>query len=118
MTNTVQAFCSEKRPPQHAVTMSVCVLRFIHPQIKQMEELRSCEAERELTALRRKLELMEEEKRDYSDKCSKAEVEAKDLRFTGAKLSEAVRTGCTVGHHNVRYRGGCRLSTVEGALCV
>lgn len=68
------------------------------------DRLNSCEAERELTALRRKLELMEEEKRDYSDKCSKAEVEVKDLRFTGANISETVRTGCTVGHYDVCYR--------------
>ncbi|TKS85149.1 Shootin-1 [Collichthys lucidus] len=52
-------------------------------QIKQMEDrLRSCETQRALTALRRKLELVEEERREYSDKCSKTEVEVKDLRFT------------------------------------
>ncbi|KAF0027639.1 hypothetical protein F2P81_020380 [Scophthalmus maximus] len=52
-------------------------------QIKQLEDrLSSCEAQRELTALRRKLDLVEEEKREYSDKCSKTEVEVKDLRFT------------------------------------
>ncbi|XP_029306027.1 shootin-1 [Cottoperca gobio] len=58
-----------------------------HNQIKQAEErLRSCEAQRELTALRRKLELVEEEKREYSGKCSKAEVEVKDLRSTVEEL--------------------------------
>ncbi|XP_041803065.1 shootin-1 [Chelmon rostratus] len=61
-------------------------------QIKRMEDrLNSCEAERELTALRRKLELMEEEKRDYSDKCSKAEVEVKDLRFTVEELQKKLQ---------------------------
>ncbi|KAF3842549.1 hypothetical protein F7725_024500 [Dissostichus mawsoni] len=51
--------------------------------VQQAEDrLRSCEAQRELTALRRTLELVEEEKREYSEKCSKAEVEVKDLRST------------------------------------
>ncbi|XP_044070140.1 shootin-1 isoform X2 [Siniperca chuatsi] len=61
-------------------------------QIKQMEDrLRSCEAQRELTALRRKLELMEEEKKEYSDKCFKAEVEVKDLRFTVEELQKKLQ---------------------------
>lgn len=50
------------------------------------DRLRSCETQRELSALRRKLEFVEEDKRDYSDKCSKAEVEVKDLRFTGEDI--------------------------------
>lgn len=55
-----------------------------HPQIKQMEDrLRSCEAQKELTALKRKLELVEEEKRECSDRCSKAEEKVKDMRFSG-----------------------------------
>ncbi|XP_028459794.1 shootin-1 isoform X2 [Perca flavescens] len=61
-------------------------------QMKQMEDrLRSCEAQRELTALRRKLELMEEEKREYSKKCSKAEVEVKDLRSTVEELQKKLQ---------------------------
>ncbi|XP_040906080.1 shootin-1 [Toxotes jaculatrix] len=61
-------------------------------QIKQMEDkLRSCETQRELTALRRKLELVEEEKREYGDKCSKAEVEVKDLRFTVEELQKKLQ---------------------------
>ncbi len=71
----------------------------MHPQIKQMEDtLRSYEAQSELTALRRKLELMEEEKRDYSDKCSKAEVEVKDLRFTGKDKIKLYRHCDSVMH--------------------
>ncbi|GLD62689.1 shootin-1, partial [Lates japonicus] len=61
-------------------------------QIKQLEDrLGSCETQRELTALRRKLELVEEEKREYSDKCSKAEVEVKDLRFTVEELQKKLQ---------------------------
>lgn len=61
-----------------------CNLGSVCPQMKKMEErLRSCDTQRELAALRRKLELVEEEKRECGDKCSKSEVEVKDLRFTG-----------------------------------
>uniref|UniRef100_UPI0037E72897 shootin-1 n=1 Tax=Semicossyphus pulcher TaxID=241346 RepID=UPI0037E72897 len=61
-------------------------------QIKQMEEtLRSSETQKELTALRRKLELVEEEKTDYRDKCSKTEVEVKDLRFTVEELQKKLQ---------------------------
>ncbi|KAA8584145.1 hypothetical protein FQN60_015353 [Etheostoma spectabile] len=61
-------------------------------QMKQMEDrLRSCEAQRELTALRRKLELVEDEKREYSNKCSKAEVEVKDLRSTVEELQKKLQ---------------------------
>lgn len=70
------------------------MLWFKHSQMKQMEDrLRSCETQRALTALRRKLELVEEERREYSDKCSKTQVEVKDLRFTGEDIFE---TGHTV----------------------
>ncbi|KAF1376164.1 hypothetical protein PFLUV_G00227890 [Perca fluviatilis] len=61
-------------------------------QMKQMEDrLRSCEPQRELTALRRKLELMEEEKREYRKKCSKAEVEVKDLRGAVEELQKKLQ---------------------------
>ncbi|XP_031156268.1 shootin-1 [Sander lucioperca] len=61
-------------------------------QMKQMEDrLRSCDAQRELTALRRKLELVEEEKREYSNKCSKAEVAVKDLRSTVEELQKKLQ---------------------------
>lgn len=72
------------------LTQDLEIQRLEHQnQIKQMEDrLRNCEAQRELTALRRKLELVEEEKNEYSDKCSKAEVEVKDLRFTVEELQK------------------------------
>uniref|UniRef100_A0A8C9ZWR7 Shootin-1 n=1 Tax=Sander lucioperca TaxID=283035 RepID=A0A8C9ZWR7_SANLU len=61
-------------------------------RMKQMEDrLRSCDAQRELTALRRKLELVEEEKREYSNKCSKAEVAVKDLRSTVEELQKKLQ---------------------------
>lgn len=68
------------------------------------DRLRNCEAQRELTALRRKLELVEEEKNEYSDKCSKAEVEVKDLRFTGEDIFGTVKTG---------HSGGTALCAIE-----
>nr|XP_020463187.1 shootin-1-like [Monopterus albus] len=61
-------------------------------QIKQMEDkLSSCETQRELTALQRKLELVEEEKREYTDRCAKAEVEVKDMRFTVEELQKKLQ---------------------------
>lgn len=52
-------------------------------QFKQMEEkLKNCEAEKELTAIRLKLELVEEEKNDFSIRYFKAEQQVKDLQFT------------------------------------
>ena len=63
------------------------VLWLVHLQIKQMEErLRSCEAQKELKALRCKLELLEEERMECSIRCSKAEDKVKDLRFIGEDL--------------------------------
>lgn len=64
-----------------AKIFSVCLG---HLQIKTMEDmLGNSETQRELMALRQTLELLEEEKKEYSNKCSKAELEVKDLRFTG-----------------------------------
>ncbi|KAM7408093.1 hypothetical protein PAMA_001986 [Pampus argenteus] len=61
-------------------------------QKKQMEDrLRNCVAEKELTALRCKLELVEEEKSEWSEKCTKAEVEVKDLRFTVEELQKKLQ---------------------------
>ncbi|KAL7383600.1 hypothetical protein ABVT39_014190 [Epinephelus coioides] len=61
-------------------------------QIKQLEDrLRTSEAWKELTSLRHKLELVEEEKREYSDKCSKAEMEVKDLQFTVEELQKKMQ---------------------------
>ncbi|KAK5853521.1 hypothetical protein PBY51_014666 [Eleginops maclovinus] len=64
----------------------------LQQQVQQAEDrLRSCEAQRELTALRRKLDLVEEEKREYTEKCSKAEVEVKDLRSTVEELQKKLQ---------------------------
>lgn len=64
-----------------AKIFSVCLG---HLQIKTMEDmLGNSETQRELIALRHTLELLEEEKKECSNKCSKAELEVKDLRFTG-----------------------------------
>ncbi|XP_017277134.1 shootin-1 [Kryptolebias marmoratus] len=61
-------------------------------QVKQLEEkLRSCEAQKEITALRRKLDLLEEEKKESGVRCSKAEQEVKDLRFTVEELQKKLQ---------------------------
>uniref|UniRef100_A0A3P8RZ83 Shootin-1 n=1 Tax=Amphiprion percula TaxID=161767 RepID=A0A3P8RZ83_AMPPE len=61
-------------------------------EIKQMEDrLRSCEAQKEIMALKRKLELLEEERKECSSKCLKAEVEVKDLRFTVEELQKKLQ---------------------------
>ncbi|XP_038816425.1 shootin-1 isoform X3 [Salvelinus namaycush] len=52
-------------------------------QMKGIEEqLRGSELHKEVLALQRKLELLAEEKREHEERCSKAKVEAKDLKFT------------------------------------
>ncbi|XP_042358591.1 shootin-1 isoform X2 [Plectropomus leopardus] len=61
-------------------------------QMKQAEDrLRTSEDVKELMALRHKLELLEEEKREYSDKCSKAEANVKDLRSTVEELQKRLQ---------------------------
>ncbi|KAM9847482.1 shootin-1 [Aulostomus maculatus] len=61
-------------------------------QIKQLEDrLSSSEAQKELKALRYKLELVEEERRECNDKCSKAQLEVKDLRFTVEELQKKLQ---------------------------
>ncbi|XP_077352380.1 shootin-1 isoform X2 [Festucalex cinctus] len=68
-------------------------------QIKKLEDkLNSCEALKELTALRRKLELVEEEKRECSEECSKVRVEVKDLRFTVEELQKKLQTAMNPPH--------------------
>lgn len=53
-------------------------------QLKQMEEkLNNCETQKEITALRQKLVLLDEEKKESSTRCFKAEQELKDLKITG-----------------------------------
>ncbi|XP_037127275.1 shootin-1 isoform X3 [Syngnathus acus] len=62
-------------------------------QIKKVEaKLSRCEALKELTALKCKLELVEEEKKEYSDECSKAQAEVKDLRSTVDELQKKLQT--------------------------
>lgn len=63
------------------------------------DRLRSSETQKELAALQRKLELMEEEKMDCQDKCSKAEVEVKDLRFTGEESALLYTPQQTIESH-------------------
>ena len=54
--------------------------------MKEAEErVRSGRAEKELTALRRKLDLLEEEKEEQGGRCTRAEREVKDLRSTGER---------------------------------
>ncbi|XP_035770871.1 shootin-1 [Neolamprologus brichardi] len=61
-------------------------------QIKMMEDmLGNSETQRELIALRHTLELLEEEKKECSNKCSKAELEVKDLRFTVEELQKKLQ---------------------------
>lgn len=58
-------------------------------QIKQMEEkLKTCETQKELTALKLKLDLLEEEKEACRIRCFNAEQQVKDLQFTGKKLKK------------------------------
>uniref|UniRef100_A0A3Q2XPB1 Shootin-1 n=1 Tax=Hippocampus comes TaxID=109280 RepID=A0A3Q2XPB1_HIPCM len=68
-------------------------------QIKKLEEkFSSCETLKELTALRCKLELVEEEKRECSDESSKAQAEVKDLRFTVQELQKKLETASNPSH--------------------
>ncbi|XP_037543888.1 shootin-1 [Nematolebias whitei] len=61
-------------------------------QVKHLEEkLKSCGAQKEITALRRKLEFLEEDKKESSIRCSKAEQEVKDLRFTVEELQKKLQ---------------------------
>uniref|UniRef100_A0A096MC08 Shootin-1 n=1 Tax=Poecilia formosa TaxID=48698 RepID=A0A096MC08_POEFO len=58
-------------------------------QIKQMEEkLKTCETQKELTALKLKLELLEEEKEACRIRCFNAEQQVKDLQFTIEQLQK------------------------------
>ncbi|XP_072247686.1 shootin-1 [Leuresthes tenuis] len=61
-------------------------------QTKQLEEmLRNCEDQKELMALRHKLELLEEERNECNIKHSKAEQEVKNLRFTVEELQKKLQ---------------------------
>ncbi|XP_077437477.1 shootin-1 [Vanacampus margaritifer] len=68
-------------------------------QLKKLQDkLSSCEALKELTALRRKLELVEEEKRECGEERSKAQAEVKDLRFTVEELQKKLQTATNPPH--------------------
>ena len=47
------------------------------------DELHGSDWRKQLSVLEKKAELLEEERREMLEKCSRAETEAKDLRFTG-----------------------------------
>ncbi|KAM4590980.1 shootin-1 [Odontesthes bonariensis] len=69
-------------------------------QTKQLEEmLRNCEDQRELMALRRKLELLEEERNECNIKHSKAEQEVKNLRFTVEELQKKLQAAVNPTPH-------------------
>uniref|UniRef100_A0A673W8W5 Shootin-1 n=1 Tax=Salmo trutta TaxID=8032 RepID=A0A673W8W5_SALTR len=64
-------------------------------QMKGIEEqLRSSELHKEVLALQRKLELLAEEKREHEERCSKAKVEAKDLKFTVGFVKRLMLFSC------------------------
>ncbi|KAL0169320.1 hypothetical protein M9458_033916, partial [Cirrhinus mrigala] len=51
--------------------------------VKALEDqIHSSELKKQLTALQRQTELLEEERKEWQHKHAKAETEAKDLRFT------------------------------------
>ncbi|XP_051937063.1 shootin-1 [Hippocampus zosterae] len=83
-----------------SLTKDMETLKLEHQsQIKKLEDkFSSCETLKELTALRCKLELVEEEKREYSDECSKAQAEVKDLRFTVQELQKKLDTAPNPSH--------------------
>ncbi|KAG7462549.1 hypothetical protein MATL_G00185950 [Megalops atlanticus] len=61
-------------------------------QMKEIQEqLQSSELRKEVEALRRQVELLEEEKKECEDRCAKAEVAAKDMRFTVDELQKKLQ---------------------------
>uniref|UniRef100_A0A672HZC9 Shootin-1 n=1 Tax=Salarias fasciatus TaxID=181472 RepID=A0A672HZC9_SALFA len=61
-------------------------------QVQQMEErLRGSEAQRELSALRRKLELLQEQNDDHDLRRCQAEQQVKDLRLTVEELQKKLQ---------------------------
>ncbi|KAJ8250609.1 hypothetical protein COCON_G00225310 [Conger conger] len=61
-------------------------------QVKELEErLQGSELRRKVEKLERQAELMEQEKRECEDRCAKAEVQAKDLRFTVEELQKKLQ---------------------------
>ncbi|ROJ78931.1 Shootin-1, partial [Anabarilius grahami] len=58
-------------------------------QVKALEEqIHSSELKKQLTALQRQTELLEEENKEWQHKHTKAETEAKDLRFTEKDIKQ------------------------------
>ncbi|KAJ8418292.1 hypothetical protein AAFF_G00140010 [Aldrovandia affinis] len=52
-------------------------------QMKEIQEqLQGSELKKEVQALQRHVDLLEEDKKEWEDRCAKAEVQAKDLHFT------------------------------------
>ncbi|KAJ8248511.1 hypothetical protein GJAV_G00242810 [Gymnothorax javanicus] len=61
-------------------------------QVKELQEqLQSCELRKTVQTLQRQAELLEEERREYEERCSKAEIQAKDLRFTVEELQKRLQ---------------------------
>uniref|UniRef100_A0A8C5EFK6 Shootin-1 n=1 Tax=Gouania willdenowi TaxID=441366 RepID=A0A8C5EFK6_GOUWI len=61
-------------------------------QMKQMEAtMRSCEDQAELTALRLKLELLEEERKEHGNQCLKTNMEVKDLQALVSELKDQLQ---------------------------
>lgn len=50
------------------------------------EQIHGSELKKQLTALQRQTEFLDEERKEWQHKHTKAETEAKDLRFTGTTL--------------------------------
>uniref|UniRef100_A0A9J8A4A2 Shootin-1 n=1 Tax=Cyprinus carpio carpio TaxID=630221 RepID=A0A9J8A4A2_CYPCA len=71
----------------NTLTHTLETQRLEHQQkVKALEEqIHSSELKKQLTALQRQIELLEEERKEWQHKHTKAETEAKDLRFTGTK---------------------------------
>lgn len=61
------------------INCAMCVF-----QVKALEEqINTSELKKQLMTLQRQTELLEEERKELQHKYTKAETEAKDLRFTG-----------------------------------
>ncbi|GAA6080075.1 shootin-1 isoform X1, partial [Tachysurus ichikawai] len=61
-------------------------------QLKCLEdELHGSELRKQLAALERKTAVLEEERKDFMEKSSRAETEAKDLRFTVEELQKKLQ---------------------------
>ncbi|KAK7142491.1 hypothetical protein R3I94_011990 [Phoxinus phoxinus] len=77
----------------NTLTHTVETQRLEHQQqVKALEEqTHGSELKKQLTALRRQTELLEEERKEWQHKHTKAETEAKDLRFTVEELKKKLQ---------------------------